>query len=367
MGYGAIGNSAFRYFRLEIAEGITLTGRIALKYMAKIIDNYMNNLCNTKDLTYAIYGDTDSIFICLDQWVKSKGFDEDNIDFVISEMDKFMANFIEPLIEENYEKLSNYIGANKNLLIMKREALSDVTIFRGKKNYVMQVYDMEHVRYAEPYLKMMGVETAKTSTTQIVRDKLQECLKVIVNKEYREVSELKNIVDDFRKEFDEVDIVTIASPRGIKDIDKWMDEKGNILSGCPIHVRAAIVYNNFIASDEKLKRQYEEIKNGSKIRFVKLKQPNILHSHVVAFVDDIPEEMELDKYVDRKTQFEDTFMKPLESFTQLIDWDVRRTNSLTSLFGDEDWDNQIQHEELEIKKEKAKQKPQKISVDSLFG
>lgn len=77
--------------------------------------------------------------------------------------------------------------------------------------------------------------------------------------------------------------------------------------------------------------------------------------------------MELDKYVDRKTQFEDTFMKPLESFTQLIDWDVRRTNSLTSLFGDEDWDTQIQHEELEVKKEKAKQKPQKISVDSLFG
>ena len=96
-------------------------------------------------------------------------------------------------------------------------------------------------------LKMMGVETAKSSTAMIIRKKLEECFNIVINKDTHEPLQLKEMVDDFRKEFDEVDIVTIASPRGIKDIDKWIDEKGNILSGCPIHVRAAIVYNNFIA------------------------------------------------------------------------------------------------------------------------
>lgn len=366
-GYGAIGNIAFRYFRIDIAEAITLTGQLALRYVSAKVDEYLNKLCGTKDVVYAIYGDTDSIYVTLDNWVKVNNIDESDPNKVIDIMDDFVNKDLSPFICDTNEDLSKYIGAKENLLIMKREALGDSMIFRGKKNYIIQVYDNEFVRYSKPKIKMMGVETAKSSTAMIIRKKLEECFNIVINKDTHEPLQLKEMVDDFRKEFDEVDIVTIASPRGIKDIDKWIDEKGNILSGCPIHVRAAIVYNNFIASDEKLKRQYEEIKNGSKIRFVKLKQPNILHSHVVAFVDDIPEEMELDKYVDRKTQFEDTFMKPLESFTQLIDWDVRRTNSLTSLFGDEDWDTQIQHEELEVKKEKAKQKPQKISVDSLFG
>lgn len=366
-GYGAIGNIAFRYFRIDIAEAITLTGQLALRYVSSKVDEYLNKLCGTKDVVYAIYGDTDSIYVTLDNWVKYNNVDESDPNKVIDFMDDFVNKDLSPFICNTNEDLSSYIGAKENLLIMKREALGDSMIFRGKKNYIIQVYDNEFVRYSKPEIKMMGVETAKSSTAMIIRKKLEECFNIVINKDTHEPIELKGVVDEFRKEFDEVDIVSIASPRGIKDIDKWMDERGNILSGCPIHVRAAIVYNNFIASDPDLKRRYEEIKNGSKIRFVKLKQPNLLHSHVVAFIDDIPDEMELDKYVDRKTQFEDTFMKPLESFTQLIDWDVRRTNSLTSLFGDEDWDSQIQHEELEIKKEKQKSQPKKISVDSLFG
>lgn len=366
-GYGAIGNIAFRYFRIDIAEAITLTGQLALRYVSAKVDEYLNKLCGTKDVVYAIYGDTDSIYVTLDNWVKYNKVDESDPNKVIDFMDDFVNKDLSPFICNTNEDLSDYIGAKENLLIMKREALGDSMIFRGKKNYIIQVYDNEFVRYSKPEIKMMGVETAKSSTAMIIRKKLEECFNIVINKDTHEPIELKSVVDDFRKEFDEVDIVSIASPRGIKDIDKWLDERGNILSGCPIHVRAAIVYNNFIASDPNLKRRYEEIKNGSKIRFVKLKQPNLLHSHVVAFVDDIPEEMELEKYVDRKTQFEDTFMKPLESFTQLIDWDVRRTNSLSSLFGDEEWGDQIQHEELEIKKEKQKSQPKKISVDSLFG
>ena len=368
-GYGAIGNASFRYFRLEIAEGITLTGQLALRYMSKVIDDFLNEACGTKDVIYAIYGDTDSIFICLDKWVKFMKFDENNVDNVITQMDNYMADVIEPLIANNYDKLGEYLGAKENLLIMKREALADATIFRGKKNYIMQLYDNEHVRFAEPKMKMMGVETAKSSTAKIIRDKLKECFKIVINKNTRTALELKKLVDDFRDEFNQVDVVAIASPRGVNDIDKWLDERGNIISGCPIHVRASINYNNFIESDPKLKRKYERIKNGTKIRFIKLKMPNILHSHVVAFIDDLPEEMELDKYIDRKLQFEDTFMTPLESFTQLIEWDVRRTVSLKSLFVDDG----EPEEEYQIMASDKKKKAvplvanKKASLDDLFA
>lgn len=368
-GYGAIGNASFRYFRLEIAEGITLTGQLALRYMSQVIDDFLNEVCGTKNVIYAIYGDTDSIFICLDNWVKYMKFDESNVDNVITQMDEYMANVIEPLIANNYDKLSDYLGAKENLLIMKREALADATIFRGKKNYIMQLYDNEHVRFAEPKMKMMGVETAKSSTAMIIRNKLKECFKIVINKNTRKPSELKKLVDDFREEFDRVDVVAIASPRGVSDIDKWIDDKGNIISGCPIHVRASINYNNFIASDPKLKRKYEQIKNGSKIRFIKLKEPNLIHSYVVAFIDELPEEMELAKYINRKQQFEDTFMVPLESFTQLIDWDIRRSVSLNSLFADDGDDEVQQIIAVDKKKKKAVPivQPKKASIDDLFG
>lgn len=369
-GYGAIGNASFRYFRLEIAEGITLTGQLALRYMSKVIDDFLNKVCGTKDVIYAIYGDTDSIFICLDKWVKYMGFDENNVNDVITQMDNYMAETIEPLIADNYDSLSDYLGAKENLLIMKREALADATIFRGKKNYIMQLYDNEHVRFAEPKMKMMGVETAKSSTAKIIRDKLKECFQIVINKNTRTALELKKIVDEFRDEFNKVDVVSIASPRGVNDIDKWLDEKGNIISGCPIHVRASINYNNFIDSDPKLKRKYERIKNGSKIRFIKLKEPNLIHSHVVAFIEDLPEEMELEKYINRKQQFEDTFMTPLESFTQLINWDVRRTVSFDQLFVD---DGTVEEEQQIFASDKKKKKvvpvvaKKKASLDDLFA
>ena len=371
MGYGAIGNDSFRYFREEIAEAITATGQLALRYMSRVLDDFLNEACGTKDKIYAIYGDTDSIFICLDGWVKMNKFDESDVDGVISKMDDYMANVIEPLIAENYDKLSEYLGAKENLLIMKREALSDATIFRGKKNYIMQVYDMEHVRYTEPYLKMMGVETAKSSTPKIIRQKLEECFKLVINKDTRTAAELKEMVDKFREEFDNVPVLNIASPRGISDIDKWVNQDGEPKGGCPIHVRAAINYNNFIKADPKLKRKYEEIKNGTKIKFIKLKEPNIIHSHVVAFIDDLPEEMELEKYIDRKTQFENTFMGPLESFTSLVDWDVRRTVSLSDLFEDDSEEVQ-QFEALAVdKKKNSKSKPnvvnREFTLEDLFG
>lgn len=365
-GYGAIGNVAFRYFRLDIAEGITLTGQLALRFMSKVLDDFLNAVCGTKDVCYAIYGDTDSIFISLDNWVKHMGLDETNKDAVISAMDEYMAKTIEPLIADNYDKLSDYLGAKENLLIMKREALADAAIFRGKKNYIMQLYDNEHVRFAVPKMKMMGVETAKSSTAMIIRKKLEECFRVVINKDTRTALELKGIVDEFRDEFNTVDVVKIASPRGVNDIDKWIDPQGNIIKGCPIHVRASINYNNFIKADPDLRSKYEEIKNGSKIRFIKLKEPNIVHSHVIAFIDDLPPEMELENFIDRKTQFEDTFMSPLESFTQLIDWDIRRTSSLSSLFGDDDCEPVQQIEALEVTKPKKVVQKRRKTLDDLF-
>ena len=41
---------------------------------------------------------------------------------------------------------------------MKRENIADRGIWTAKKRYILNVWDSEGVRYAEPKLKIMGIE-----------------------------------------------------------------------------------------------------------------------------------------------------------------------------------------------------------------
>lgn len=60
-GYGAIGNKTFRYYLEDIAEGITSTGQLAIKFIAKSINDMLNKEFQTTGFEYVIYIDTDSV------------------------------------------------------------------------------------------------------------------------------------------------------------------------------------------------------------------------------------------------------------------------------------------------------------------
>lgn len=59
--YGSTGNEHFRYFSLDIAEGITLTGQVTIKYIMNKTNDYLNDIFNTKDIDRVIMVDTDSL------------------------------------------------------------------------------------------------------------------------------------------------------------------------------------------------------------------------------------------------------------------------------------------------------------------
>lgn len=59
--YGALSNEYFRYFSTDLAEGITLTGQLAIKYTGLNISKFLNEEFETKDINYNIYNDTDSV------------------------------------------------------------------------------------------------------------------------------------------------------------------------------------------------------------------------------------------------------------------------------------------------------------------
>ena len=63
--YGAIGNEYFRYYKLENAEAITLSGQVSIRWIEDRMNNYLNKILKTKDEDYVIAVDTDSIYLHL--------------------------------------------------------------------------------------------------------------------------------------------------------------------------------------------------------------------------------------------------------------------------------------------------------------
>ena len=90
------------------------------------------------------------------------------------------------------------------------------------------------------------------------------------------------------------------------------------------------MYNNLLKElgDKRLK----PIQNGDKVRFVYLKMPNPIKDTVIAAPDELPEGVELDKYIDKDMQFNKSFLEPIRSITNVIGWDVEHTTTLEDFF-----------------------------------
>ena len=53
----------------------------------------------------------------------------------------------------------------------------------------------------------------------------------------------------------------------------------------------------------KLTNKYELIRDGDKIKFAYLKEPNRIGENVIAILSVLPKEFKLEKYIDYDTQF----------------------------------------------------------------
>ena len=157
--YGAIGNQYFRYYKLANAEAITLSGQVSIRWIENRMNGYLNKLLSTEDVDYVIASDTDSIYLNLGPLVtKFLSAKSDDKTAVVSLLDKICQDKLEPFIEQSYQDLADYVQAYEQKMIMKRENIADRGIWTAKKRYILNVHDSEGVRYAEPKLKIMGIE-----------------------------------------------------------------------------------------------------------------------------------------------------------------------------------------------------------------
>ena len=327
--YGAIGNQYFRYYNLSNAEAITLSGQVSIRWIEGKMNEYLNKILKTEEIDYVIASDTDSIYLNLGPLVETVYKGREKTDkSVVSFLNKVCDVEFEKYIESSYQELATYVNAYDQKMIMKRENIANKGIWTAKKRYILNVWDSEGVRYEKPKLKIMGLEAVKSSTPGACRDKIRECLNVIMNEDE---DAAQNFIKEFRDNFSELPVEDISFPRGCNGINKWANPSAIYSKGTPIHVRGALLYNHYNKKN-KLTHKYPLIQDGEKIKFVYLKTPNKMGENVISYLNTFPRELGLDKSVDYDLQFEKSFVEPLKAILDAIGWNVEKTVNLELFF-----------------------------------
>ena len=324
--YGALGNRYFRFFDVRIAESITLSGQLSIKWIEKKLNGYLNNLLKTDNHDYIIAIDTDSVYVDMGDLINRIN-PPNPVDF----LDKVSKQKLEPFIDKCYEELADMMNAYAQKMYMGREVIADKGIWTAKKRYVLNVHDNEGVRYTTPKLKVMGLETVKSSTPSICREALKKALVMILNEDEQTV---QKYIADYKEEFIKHTFEDVAFPRSISDLNKY-NVPGNELiipKGTPIHGRGALAYN-YLLKKHNLTRRFELIKDGEKIKFCYMKTPNPIRQNVLSCISTLPSEFDMSKFIDYDLQFEKAFVEPLKAILTAVGWEVEKTNTLMEFFG----------------------------------
>jgi DNA polymerase elongation subunit (family B) len=325
--YGAMGSQYFRFYDLRMALAVTTAGQLSIRWIENKLNQYLNTILKTEK-DYVIASDTDSIYLNLGPLVNSVYKEGKETSAIISFMDKVCENKIQPFIDESYKELAEYVHAYDQKMIMKREGLSDKGIWTAKKRYILNVYNNEGVQYAEPHLKVMGLEMVKSSTPATVRERMKQLIKLIVTTDELTV---QKFIAEFKNEFKSLPAEDISFPRGLNGLKEYSDSATLYKKGTPIHVKGAILYNHYL-KQQRLTTKYQLIQEGEKIKFTYLKSPNPFKDTVVSYPSRLPKEFGLQDYIDYDTQFEKTFLDPIKIILDSIGWETEKQSTLESFF-----------------------------------
>ena len=186
----------------------------------------------------------------------------------------------------------------------------------------------EGVQYAKPKQKVMGLAMVRSSTPSVIREELKNSVDVILQGEEKVVHKY---IANYKSEFTKFPVEAIAFPRGVSGLKQYAGSP-IYAPKTPIHVRAALLYNHYVKK-YGLDKKYQLIREGDKIKFVYLRTPNPIHENVIAFITELPKEFNLEPFIDYDTQFDKTFVEPLKTIIEPLNWNAEEVSSLEDFFG----------------------------------
>jgi hypothetical protein len=148
---------------------------------------------------------------------------------------------------------------------------------------------------------------------------------------YGKESDLQKHVSKFKDRYNSFTAEEIAIPTGVNGCKKYAGDSSVYLSGTPIGVRAALLYN-FYVKQKKLDKQYELISDGNKIKYLYLDKKNPIKENVIGFNNVLPPELGLHKYIDKNTMFTKSYTNLMDILIAPLGWTAEEKATLEDFF-----------------------------------
>lgn len=323
--YGVLGLRSFRFFDLDNAEAVTLTGQDVLKF-ADIMGNkwIRANMTPTVDYAaygilsgdrdYCVYSDTDSNYFDLNDFIVRDGTEVTQI----QKYSKGICDYINKLLPK---LASTHLYSEYNKLEFKEESVIKSSFFLAKKRYAYhKVWDLE-VDKSTDKLIIKGLDVVRSNFPPLFRNFMRDILNDILRFESRDIIDDK--VADFQSTLTTCSTLDISKPTSAKNLDAFKCKGIQFKKGTPAHIKAALAYN-FLLEINKLSHIYPPIKSGAKIKWVYLRT-NPYNLDAIAFTgNDDPKEIMnfIDMYIDYNKNFESNLLNKFQNFYDALSWGV---------------------------------------------
>lgn len=320
--FGATSNPYFHFYDFDNASQITAAGRDAIQYVGNRIDDYfirhfykdvknyypestLNETSMKKYKTLKCLIDTDSVHFILDTIFNTLNNNMSYLEFCLDFEKRILEPFLTKIMDEYADRYNT-----KNMLHFKREKIILKEYVQAKKKYANFSIANEEDIYDYPKLSITGLETRKSDLCKFSRESIMKLIEMMFEGDCPDHKNMQEFIRAANKQFKNLAINEVASPKSVTDYDKYNVEIdkipfNNFLPHTPIHNRASIIYNKVI-KDHNL--PYVEIKNGSKLKYVYVHENNAYKTDVIGFVGNWPKEFDNFFKIDFKKQFEKQYL-----------------------------------------------------------
>lgn len=336
--YGVLGLSVFRFYDLDNAEATTLTGQALIKFSKKITNHFYNKELGTDD-DYVIYIDTDSIFASAIPLVQKRFPNQKLSDTMMTQRIMEICSEVQDYLNESYnffgKKFCN-VEKENHVFDIKQEVVAKSGLFITKKRYGLRIINDAGRKVNKIHVK--GLDTVRSNFAVAMKELLGNVLDDILADVPKE--KIDERISLFKRNMVNLHYDVMANPIGVKGIGKYeVKEEDSPFStykkGTPVHVKASINYNSLLEYWYE-GRKYEKIINGSKIKWVYLKN-NEFGFDTIAYkgYEDPPQILELIKtHIDHDRMFEQAMTKKIGMFYKAMSWDnvVDKTKSIERFF-----------------------------------
>ena len=325
--YGVLGLPSFRFYDVDNAEAVTLTGQTVIKTTEMIANQYYSkNIGETKD--YNIYVDTDSVFYEAAPLVKARNpqidvtSDEQMIPAILE-----VAQEVEKHINKVYDSMAlKMFNIHSHRFDIKQETIAKGGFWVSKKRYAQWIINDNTVDCDK--LDVKGLDVKRSSFPTYFKEVMSTVLMDILK------DENKNKIDEYilkkKDEMKTTNFIDIAKNSAVKGMSKYTFKNqalGEFMKGTPAHVKAALTYNQLLKYF-KAAYKYEPMKDGDKIKWVYLK-PNPLGLDSVGLTgyNDPKQILDLvEQHIDYDLIWQKELENKLDDFYSAMGWEKPNPN-----------------------------------------